>query len=126
MRARRVQIVGTRGDWTAKVEGQRLAVLHSYWRETAARYFDLAIGAKLSGKRYQSLIHALRNKDKVVIEKNVVRTADNEAGFVLDRDSYVGVFFPQTWLFMTRERLNCLSQNDTLIQRRGYVSETLD
>jgi hypothetical protein len=79
-----VHIVGARGDRTAEVEGRRLAVIHSSWREGLTGYHDPMTAAKTDGRRYRDLLSALRAHDLVVVQR------DAPGG--LERDGYVGVF----------------------------------
>ena len=81
---RRLHIVGARGDWTADVEGRRLAVIHSRWRHGASGYHDPMAGAATAGKRYADFVQALKTNDLVVIQR------DGPGG--LARDGYVGIF----------------------------------
>ena len=59
-----VKITGARGDWTAQVEGQRLAVIHNIWWTPPDAYHDPMIGAKIDGKRYacNQLRHTVINR----------------------------------------------------------------
>ena len=41
---KRVKISGSRGVWTAVVEGRTLGVLHASWRRGATDYFDPMLG----------------------------------------------------------------------------------
>ena len=80
------KITGARGDWTAKVGLERLAVLHnSWWDIPTKQYFDPMNGADLSGARYKAFTEALENSDKVVIQKDVSKDD-------FTRNGYVGVF----------------------------------
>ena len=81
---RRVYIKGSRGDWTAEVEGRRLAVLHSSWRVGMTGYHDPMTGAKIDGKDYAKYMAALMSEGLVVVQKDKPGT--------LDRDGYIGVF----------------------------------
>lgn len=82
--AHQVYITGKRGDWTAMVEGRRLAVLHASWRTGTTGYYDPMSGAKTDGKRYTDYMSALVGSELVVVQKDKPGT--------LDRDGYVGVF----------------------------------
>ncbi|MBP6737216.1 MAG: hypothetical protein KA139_07245 [Rhodobacteraceae bacterium] len=81
---RQVHIVGARGDWTAEVEGRRLAVIHSCWRQGATGYHDPMSGANITGKRYDDFLDALKSHDLVVVQRDVPGS--------FARDGYVGVF----------------------------------
>jgi len=81
---RTVHVLGARGDWTAEVEGQRLAVIHSRWRVGRSGYLDPMDGANRDGKRYADFLKALQENDLVVVQRDVPGT--------FDRDGYVGVF----------------------------------
>jgi hypothetical protein len=81
---RRVNIHGERGRWLAEVEGAWLAVIHTTWRQGATGYHDPMAGAKIDGARYTEFVQALRDHDRVVIQRDKPGT--------FDRDGYVGVF----------------------------------
>jgi len=81
---RRVHIHGLRGEWTAEVEGRRLAVIHTSKRKGVTGYHDPMVGAKIDGKRYSDFLVALQSQDLVVVQRDVPGT--------FDRDGYVGVF----------------------------------
>jgi len=81
---RTVHVLGAGGDWTAEVEGQRLAVIHSRWRVRRSGYLDPMDGANRDGKRYADFLKALQENDLVVVQRDVPGT--------FDRDGYVGVF----------------------------------
>lgn len=84
-RPRPVRIAGARGNWTAMVEGDRLAVLHTTWRKGTDGYEDPMIGAKTDGAKYTRFVEALRAHDRVVLQR------DARDGS-LARDGYVGLF----------------------------------
>ena len=81
---RHVHIVGARGDWTAEVEGRRLAVIHTCWRQGLTGYHDPMEGANTTGKRYSDFVDALKSNDLVVVQRDVPGS--------FARDGYVGVF----------------------------------
>ena len=82
---KRVSIQGARGRWVAKVEGTWLGVIHASWRRGPTGYLDPMPGAKVDGKRYAELVEALRDHDKVVLQRDTDPIS-------LARDGYVGVF----------------------------------
>ncbi len=82
---RAVKITGARGDWTADLEGERLAVIHDLWWTPPSAYFDPMEGAKLDGKRYNDFVDALRVHDIAVMQ----RTAKDGS---FSRLGYLGVF----------------------------------
>ena len=81
---RQVHIVGARGDWTAKVEGRRLAVIHTCWRRGPTGCNDPITGANTTGKRYSDFLCALKTHDLVVVQRDVPGS--------FARDGHVGVF----------------------------------
>ena len=81
---RRLHVVGARGDWTAEVEGRRLAVIHTCWRQGPNGYHDPMEGANTAGKRYADFVEALKANDLVVIQRDVPGS--------FARDGYVGIF----------------------------------
>lgn len=81
---RQVHIVGARGDWTAKVEGRTLAVIHTSWRRGPTGYHDPMAGANTTGKRYTEFAEALKSNDLVVVQRDGPGS--------LARDGYIGVF----------------------------------
>ncbi len=84
-KVRRLRITGARGDWTADVEGVRLPVIHTTWRDGPNKYRDPMVGEKLDGKRYQGYVELLLRSTEVVLQ----RDADPQS---LARNGYVGVF----------------------------------
>ncbi len=54
MTIKRVKITGAHGDWTAEVEGRRLAVLHNTWWQPPNAYHDPMNDVKFDGKRYKT------------------------------------------------------------------------
>jgi len=92
MPSRPLKIIGARGDWTAKFEGVRLAVIHQHWWTPPDKCLDPMTGAKTDGKRYQGYVEALRQHDRVVMQRDGPRTSDTLLGVTLDRLGYIGVF----------------------------------
>ena len=85
MRRKKIKIVGSRGDWTARVAGKRLAVIHNTWRKNLIDYFDPMTSAAIDGIRYQTFVEALKTYNEVVIQ---VDAAPGD----FSRVGYVGVF----------------------------------
>jgi len=81
----RVRITGTRGSWSAEVEGETLPVLHTTWRVGLIGYHDPMTGVDPAGKRYRDFVDLLRRSDRAVVQRDA---ADGS----LARDGYVGVF----------------------------------
>ena len=84
-RAPTKKIVGHRGQWTADVEGQELAVLHNTWRVGTTGYHDPMERAKTDAAKHKRLAEALAANDVAVMQ----RDADEDA---LTKDGYIGLF----------------------------------
>ena len=82
---RKAQVSRIQGSWTAEVDGITLAVIHNLWWKDPPIYFDPMREAKLDGKKYQSFVAALKNTDRVLMQKS------KEDGSFRKLD-YVGVF----------------------------------
>jgi len=80
-----VKITGARGDWTALVGPDRLAVIHNIWWTPPGRYLDPMHGANLTGKRYNDFVDALQTHDRTVMQKTAA-----DGSFA--RLGYIGVF----------------------------------
>lgn len=81
---KRVKISGSRGVWTAVVEGRTLGVLHASWRRGATDYFDPMLGGDPVGVKFRDLVKALTESELAVIQR--------DKGEGLARDGYIGVF----------------------------------
>jgi len=79
---RPVKIVGARGDWTATVEGKRLAVIHNIWWTPPSSYFDPMDHAKLDGKRYRDFVQALQGNDTAIMQKTATDGSFSRLGYV--------------------------------------------
>ena len=83
-----VKILGSRGSWVAKVEGQTLPVLHnSLWSGGDKTYRQTVLPQHRGGKRWAELLAALQSSDLVVMQRDMPPDKD-----VLGRAGYVGVF----------------------------------
>jgi hypothetical protein len=80
-----MKIRGTRGDWTAEVDGRRLAVLHSSWMQGLHDYHDPDIGAERGSAKYAALMECLRGEDWIVMQRDADATT-------MARNGYVGIF----------------------------------
>jgi hypothetical protein len=80
-----VKITGTRGDWIADVDGERLAVIHDTWWTGKDAYRDPMENVDVTTKRYVEYVAKLRETDRVVVQR------DKGQGS-LEREGYVGVF----------------------------------
>ena len=79
------KIVGHRGQWTADVDGQELAVLHNTWRVGTTGSHDPMERAKTDGAKHKRLTEALAANEVAVMQRD--GTDDG-----LSRDGYIGLF----------------------------------
>ena len=79
------KITAFRGQWTADVAGEELAVLHNTMRVGTTGYFDPMEKSKSDQDKHKRLTDALVANDVAVMQ----RDKDDEA---LSRDAYIGLF----------------------------------
>ena len=82
---RPVKIISGRGDWTAEVDGERLAVIHDTWWTGKGAYRDPMVGVNVKAPRYVEYVETLEATDRVVVQRD-------KGNGNLDRESFVGVF----------------------------------
>ena len=79
------KIVGHRGQWTADVGGQEMAVLTNTWRVGKTGYHDPMEGAKVEGAKHKRLTEALAANDVAVMQRDA-----GDGSF--SRNGYIGLF----------------------------------
>jgi hypothetical protein len=79
------KIAAHRGQWTADVAGQELAILHNTWRVGTTGYHDPMERATKEAAKHKRLTEALTANDVAVMK----RDAGDDG---LSRDGYIGLF----------------------------------
>jgi hypothetical protein len=82
---RTFKATGSRGEWFAVVDGERLPCVYQYWRK-AYDYDDPHVSP---GAPWPEFIQAISNKCKVVLTSDNVLDPD---GFGFERTGYIAVF----------------------------------
>lgn len=78
----KVKISGARTDWTARVDDQKLAVIHNIWWTPPGHYHDPMTDIDVSGKRYREFCEALVEYPFAVMQRTATDGTLKRLGFI--------------------------------------------